>query len=95
MDQQMGFIRANRVVRQKAPKAEDFLNVVAPRKHRVRPRLDRIVKAKRRTMVRGVRSEICRLSPVRVQNREDMRYAPGAVMAQLLKPANREQRRWR
>ena len=32
MDQQMGFIRANRVVRQKAPKAEDFLNVVAPRK---------------------------------------------------------------
>ncbi len=75
MDQQMGVLRAIRVVRQKAPKAEDLLNMVVFGKHRVRPGFDRIMKAKRSTTAGGIRSEICRLGPVRIQDREDMCYA--------------------
>jgi hypothetical protein len=74
-------------------KFENRLDMLPFREDHVGARFDDVVEMKRRAVVGIISRKSARFGPLRIENREHMGHTAAAVMIQLLKAANREQRR--
>lgn len=92
VDEEMTFATVSRVLGERAPEAQDRVDVLALGQHDVGRGLDGIMEVQGRAVVGIVGPERLRLGPVRIEDGQDVRDRAGAVVVELLEAADREER---